>query len=242
MLAGFSSPAFLATGIVTLLCHQPTGLSIRVRGVRCVCSMERSTKGISMRRTVLVVVLAALVGALVATPVAVYASHQFTDVPNSNIFHSDIDWLADAGVTKGCNPPANDEFCPKDVVTRETMAAFLHRLAENQVVDAGSLEGMSLSEVLAAGIQGYEIATNTVEVSSTTTFFFGGRSVSCPDGTKVIGGGASAMQPNGAFTGGYEVLQEFPGKDGASWVAIFDVSKSSGVTVELTVYAICAVA
>lgn len=96
-----------------------------------------------MRRNALVALAAAVLGALVATPVAVYASHQFADVPNSNIFHADIDWLADAGVTRGCNPPANDEFCPKDVVTRETMAAFLHRLAVNQVVDAGTVQGLS---------------------------------------------------------------------------------------------------
>ena len=63
-------------------------------------------------------------------------SDRFTDVPNSNIFHGDISWLADAGVTLGCNPPANDAFCPGDNVTREQMAAFMRRLAVNQVVDA----------------------------------------------------------------------------------------------------------
>lgn len=83
-----------------------------------------------MRRNVLIAVLAAMVGALVAAPVAVYASHQFTDVPDSNTFHDDIAWLADAGITRGCNPPANDEFCPKDEVTREQMAAFMRRFAE----------------------------------------------------------------------------------------------------------------
>jgi hypothetical protein len=75
-------------------------------------------------------------------PVTAWASNQFTDVPDSNVFHDDISWLADAGVTKGCNPPANDEFCPSNAVTREQMAAFMHRLADNQVVDAGKLDGM----------------------------------------------------------------------------------------------------
>ena len=51
--------------------------------------------------------------------------------------NAEIDaWLADNGVTLGCNPPANDQFCPGDNVRRETMAAFMRRLAENQVVDA----------------------------------------------------------------------------------------------------------
>ena len=39
----------------------------------------------------------------------------------------DIDKLATAGVTAGCNPPVNDNFCPDKSVTREQMAAFLVR-------------------------------------------------------------------------------------------------------------------
>jgi glucose/arabinose dehydrogenase len=50
----------------------------------------------------------------------------FTD-DNGNIFESDINRLAQAGITKGCNPPANDRFCPQDRVTRGEMAAFLVR-------------------------------------------------------------------------------------------------------------------
>ena len=43
------------------------------------------------------------------------------------IFDADIDRSATAGVTKGCNPPVNDRFCPTGYVTRGQMAAFLHR-------------------------------------------------------------------------------------------------------------------
>jgi hypothetical protein len=50
----------------------------------------------------------------------------FTDNDGS-IFEQDIARLAAAGVTKGCNPPANTRFCPKDPVTRAQMAAFLAR-------------------------------------------------------------------------------------------------------------------
>jgi len=50
----------------------------------------------------------------------------FTD-DDTSIFESDIDKLATAGVTYGCNPPANDEFCPNQFVTRGQMAAFLYR-------------------------------------------------------------------------------------------------------------------
>ncbi|MDJ0663470.1 MAG: S-layer homology domain-containing protein [Acidimicrobiia bacterium] len=54
--------------------------------------------------------------------------NQFID-DDGSIFEDDIAKLAAAGITKGCNPPANTEFCPRSLVTREQMAAFLHRAA-----------------------------------------------------------------------------------------------------------------
>jgi hypothetical protein len=50
----------------------------------------------------------------------------FVDDNNSG-FETDIEKLATAGITKGCNPPVNDRFCPTDAVTRGQMAAFLSR-------------------------------------------------------------------------------------------------------------------
>ncbi|MGA7228892.1 MAG: S-layer homology domain-containing protein [Acidimicrobiia bacterium] len=46
---------------------------------------------------------------------------------NGNLFESAIERLAQAGITLGCNPPANDRYCPNDYVTRGQMAAFLKR-------------------------------------------------------------------------------------------------------------------
>jgi hypothetical protein len=46
---------------------------------------------------------------------------------NGSIFEADIEKLAAAGITKGCNPPDNTKFCPGDHVTRGQMAAFLNR-------------------------------------------------------------------------------------------------------------------
>ena len=46
---------------------------------------------------------------------------------DDSIFEADIDWLAARGITRGCDPPANERFCPDDVVTRGQMAAFLVR-------------------------------------------------------------------------------------------------------------------
>ncbi len=46
---------------------------------------------------------------------------------NGSIFENDIEALAASGITKGCNPPTNNRFCPDQFVTRGQMAAFLHR-------------------------------------------------------------------------------------------------------------------
>ena len=50
----------------------------------------------------------------------------FTD-DDGLVFEGSIDKLATAGVTKGCNPPANTRYCPQAHVTRADMAAFLDR-------------------------------------------------------------------------------------------------------------------
>jgi hypothetical protein len=49
------------------------------------------------------------------------------DDDNGNLFEADINAIAEAGITKGCNPPANDHYCPNDTVKRDAMAAFLRR-------------------------------------------------------------------------------------------------------------------
>jgi len=82
-----------------------------------------------VRRTLLVIAVLSVF----VIPVAVSAGDGFTDVDDTNVFHADIDWLADAEVTKGCNPPVNDMYCPGSVVTRGQMAAFPHRAIGQQV-------------------------------------------------------------------------------------------------------------
>src|SRR5690606_5631223 len=49
----------------------------------------------------------------------------FTDA--GGVFATDIDRLGTAGITRGCNPPTNDRFCPDQPVTRAQMATFLTR-------------------------------------------------------------------------------------------------------------------
>jgi hypothetical protein len=80
-------------------------------------------------------VIALLVSGALLVPAAVYAAHRFNDVPDNHTFHEAIGWMADNGITLGCNPPANTNYCPDDNVTRGQMAAFLRRLAESGVVE-----------------------------------------------------------------------------------------------------------
>jgi hypothetical protein len=96
------------------------------------------------------VLIAAVTAFVIAFPAAVWGSHQFSDVATSNVFHNAIAWMADNGITVGCNPPANNKYCPDDNVTRGQMAAFMKRLAENNVVDAATLDGLDSSELVSS--------------------------------------------------------------------------------------------
>ena len=63
---------------------------------------------------------------------------------DGSVFEDDIESIARAEITKGCNPPLNDRFCPDEPVTRETMAAFLARavgLPEGHYVDFQDVSG-----------------------------------------------------------------------------------------------------
>lgn len=49
------------------------------------------------------------------------------DDDDVSVFEGDIDRLATAGITYGCNPPNNTMFCPTRILTYGEIAAFLHR-------------------------------------------------------------------------------------------------------------------
>jgi hypothetical protein len=77
----------------------------------------------------MIIVLVALLAASMIPVAVLAAGGTFTDDDDS-IFEADIEWLAGAGVTAGCNPPTNDNYCPSDSVTRGQMAAFMRRFAQ----------------------------------------------------------------------------------------------------------------
>ncbi|MDH3260917.1 MAG: S-layer homology domain-containing protein [Acidimicrobiia bacterium] len=83
----------------------------------------------------------------------------FSDDAGSN-HEEDINALAAAGITVGCNPPDHDRFCPGRPVTRGEMAAFLVRgfgYAEDPqtdffIDDAGSPFETDINRLAAAGV------------------------------------------------------------------------------------------
>ncbi len=111
-----------------------------------------------MRANHLLLLGVLLVGGAISFPLGVIASHQFTDVPDSNTFHDDIDAIRDAGVTTGC---ATNLYCPKDFVTREQMAAFLNRL--------GALQAGKTPVVNADRVDGYQAGSLGIVVSARET-------------------------------------------------------------------------
>lgn len=98
--------------------------------------------------------------ALVLIPGGAFAGDRFSDVPTGHVFHDDIAAIADAGVTLGCNPPANTAFCPGDGVTRGQMAAFLNRL--------GALSGQTPVVNAATAVTATSAATAATATSATT--------------------------------------------------------------------------
>ncbi len=79
---------------------------------------------------------------------------------DGSVFEANINTLAAAGITKGCNPPANDSYCPDEVVTRGQMAAFLVRAyrytdsggGDRFSDDDGSVFELAIDRLATAGI------------------------------------------------------------------------------------------
>ncbi|CAN5825258.1 hypothetical protein BH23ACT5_BH23ACT5_01260 [soil metagenome] len=95
------------------------------------------------------------------------ADASFADISGS-VFENDIAALSGAGITRGCDPPANTRFCPEDHVTRAQMAGFLVRAfgypaAADQFVDTGgSVFGDDIAALAAAGVtRGCDPPANT---------------------------------------------------------------------------------
>lgn len=101
--------------------------------------------------------MAALLGRALSLPPP-SDEEPFTDIGESP-FAGDIARIAAAGITRGCNPPDNDRFCPEGSVTRAQMAAFLQRGFGHELVgpdrftdDDGSVFESSINAIAAHGL------------------------------------------------------------------------------------------
>ena len=80
-----------------------------------------------MRRLSLLVLVLGLLATTVGVALAeLPPGGTFTD-DDGNIHEGNIEAIAAEGITKGCNPPTNDRYCPDGFVTRGQMAAFVRR-------------------------------------------------------------------------------------------------------------------
>jgi hypothetical protein len=71
--------------------------------------------------------MAAMLSRALSLPVS--GSDFFTD-DETSVFEGAINRIAQAGITVGCNPPANTRYCPNGSVSRGEMAAFIKRSVE----------------------------------------------------------------------------------------------------------------
>lgn len=83
---------------------------------------------------------------------------RFSD-DDGSVFQADIEAVAAAGITSGCNPPENTRFCPDAPVRRGEMAAFLARAlgwptprGDRFTDDNGSVFEGAIEAMAAAGV------------------------------------------------------------------------------------------
>ncbi len=146
---------------------------------------------------------------------------RFTDDDDS-VHQGNIEAIAAAGITRGCNPPANDNFCPDDLLTRGQGAAFLFR-ALNLAPGATDLftdddGSLFQTEINAIGAVGITLGCNP---PANDNF--------CPDGSMTRAQWASLMvRALGLTAGGGDDL--FTDDDGSVHEADIDRLRTAGIT------------
>ncbi len=167
--------------------------------------------------------------AMLIAPLTAYATtSMFADVPNDHIFVEDINWMKTAGITNGCGDGTN--YCPNDNVTRGQMAAFMHRLATNGAVDAGTLGGMNSSDFV----------SNPWWISNTKNF------LSVAPGAQVTLE-AMCLLPHYVISGGGQssyrqlvMATSRPMTDNRTWRVTWTNTGATTISPTVTVWAMCA--
>lgn len=201
--------------------------------------------------TAAMVVVAMLMGTTLVS-----AGH-FDDVNPNSVHAPGIEYVADASITEGCRP---GEFCPRDNLTRDQMATFIHRLSGNASgidpsVNAHRLEGFSAAELMAAGGEqgpqgepgpqgpkgdpgepgsagGLETVELVSESNQVQNAVVNQASVACPDGTMVTGGG-------GTFSSGDEWVLRSSTPFAEGWTVSYITLDGNPSSSNVTARALC---
>jgi hypothetical protein len=95
-------------------------------------------KSMDPRSRSIVTVLTVAIALLLLTATMVAASHNFSDVKTSSLYHAAVDWGVDRGLIAGCG---SGKFCPNDPLTRAQAMAIMRGLGN--VVSPGFLTSQS---------------------------------------------------------------------------------------------------
>ena len=165
------------------------------------------------------------------------AAEDYFDDDSGSTFEADINAIAEAGITKGCNPPDNDRYCPNDTVKRDTMASFLARALEltplvppdrpplrwELVVGGFSSPIQVLSppgeDRLLIAEQGGKILSYSYSDGTTTTFLD-------IEGDVLFGGeqGLLSMTLHPAYPEDRRIFTWYSGNDGDTYLVEFDIA------------------
>jgi hypothetical protein len=140
---------------------------------------------------------------------------------DGNVHEGTIEAIFAAGITKGCNPPLNDRFCPQDPVSRGEMAAFLVRALDLPATtvdaftdDSGSEFEGDINRLAAAGI------TRGCNPPTDDKF--------CPD--RDVSRGEMAAFLVRAYAYAPSMVDAFSDDDGSTFEADIDSLSAEGIT------------
>ncbi len=158
--------------------------------------------------------------AVVAALLASLPGGAFVD-DNGSVHEGNIEAIAAEGITRGCNPPVNDRFCPSDPVSRGQMAAFLNRAIVFPATienffddDDGSVFEHDINRIAASGI------VRGCNPPSNTSF--------CPD--RSITRAEMATMLDRAFTYADSATDWFSDDDGSIHESAINAIAEAGVT------------
>ena len=184
----------------------------------------------SRRILVPVVIVALFAGSFAGSA---WASHKFNDVPDSNPFHDEISAMHDAGIFRAF---PDGGFHPTAEVTRQGMAAFLHRgvtrtdgstaVASFDDTAVHNLVSARITAGAASGSGGFVVVIGTVSFSTSSE-----ASCPCKVGVQLTDGDSATGQRN-------ETLADEASPDGAVYASVttmFIYSINAGETETYTV-------